>query len=306
MDYHYRSVEDLNRHISNNLAKNPPDIDLIVGMPRSGLLAANLLALHLNCLLTDLEGFLSGKLLETGFRLRGETNSFDDCKRVLILEDSIYSGRSIREIKARVREKKIEKEIFYGAVFVLPESKNLVDFYYDICPLPRLFEWNFMHHDLLTKSCVDLDGVLCRDPNEEENDDAENYIHFLQTVEPYLRPTVQLGRIVTNRLEKYRSYTEAWLKEHRIEYGELIMLDLPSKQARIEANCYATHKAKAYVDSESVLFVESSELQSREISRISGKSVFCTDIRKMINPSLVTRNRGRLMKRFREALGKVS
>ncbi|MEL7359564.1 MAG: phosphoribosyl transferase [Cyanobacteria bacterium J06648_10] len=302
MDYHYRSIEDLNRCIVNNLGKNPPNIDLVVGMPRSGLLAANMLSLHLNCLLTDLEGFLEGRLFETGFRLRGKAKTFSECKRVLVLEDSIFSGRSIKEIKTRIEQRYDDRDIFYAAAFVLPESKDLVDIYYEVCPLPRLFEWNLMHHGLITRSCVDLDGVLCRNPSESENDDAENYIHFLRSVEPCIIPTVKLGHIVTNRLEKYREHTEEWLSQHNIEYGKLIMLDLPSKQARIEANCYATHKAKAYTETESLLFIESSERQARDISRISGKSVFCTDTKQMINPTFVRRNKGRLLQRVKKLI----
>ncbi|MGB3293193.1 MAG: hypothetical protein WBB01_09425 [Phormidesmis sp.] len=302
MDYHYRSVADLNSCIVKNISRNPKDIDLIVGIPRSGTLAASMLALHTNSLLTDVEGFLQGKLFETGRRLKYKTKSFDDCKRVLVLDDSVRSGRSIREIKARIGDKYPDKEIFYAAVFgtSTSKSKGLIDICYAICPVPRLFEWNLMHHDVLRESCVDLDGVLCRDPSRDENDDSTNYIHFIQTVEPYLRPTVKLGYIVTNRLEKYRPQTEAWLQKHGIDYGELIMLDLPNKQARRQANCYSTHKAKVYIDSGSALFVESSELQSREISRIAGRSVFCVDTRQIINPSPLGRNRGRLVKRLKK------
>ena len=300
MDFHFRSFADLNQIIVNNLAKNPSNIDLVVGMPRSGLLAANILALHLNCLLADLEGFLEGRLLETGFRLRGKTKTFDECKRVLILEDSIHTGNSIREIKDRVNEKNLDKEIFYGAVFVLPKSKSIVDIYYDICPLPRLFEWNLMHHELLEKSCVDLDGVLCRDPKDHENDDGENYLKFIQNVEPFLFPTVKLGHIVTNRLEKYRQPTESWLTRHGIKYGKLIMLDLPDKKARIEANSYASHKAKAYLETESVLFVESSARQAAEICKMTGRSVYCTDSKEMINPNFLEKNRGRFKRYARK------
>ena len=196
--------------------------------------------------------------------------------------------------------KNLDKEIFYGAVFVLPKSKSIVDIYYDICPLPRLFEWNLMHHELLEKSCVDLDGVLCRDPKDHENDDGENYLKFIQNVEPFLFPTVKLGHIVTNRLEKYRQPTESWLTRHGIKYGKLIMLDLPDKKARIEANSYASHKAKAYLETESVLFVESSARQAAEICKMTGRSVYCTDSKEMINPNFLEKNRGRFKRYARK------
>ena len=300
MNYHYRSVADLNSCIVKNISINPKDIDLIVGIPRSGMLAASMLALHTNTLLTDVEGFIAGRLFETGRRLRGKTKTFDQCRRVLIVDDSVRSGYSIKEIKSRIGDGYPNKEVFYAAIFGPGKEKGIVDIYYENCPTPRLFEWNLMHHDVLRKSCVDLDGVLCRDPNREENDDSTNYLNFIQTVGPYLKPTVKLGYIVTNRLEKYRPQTEAWLQKNGIEYGELIMLDLPSKQARREANCYSTHKAKVYVDTKSALFIESSELQSREISQLTGRSVFCVDTRQIINPTFLERSRGRVVKRLKK------
>ena len=299
MDYHYRSVADLNSCIVKSISKNPKDIDLIVGIPRSGMLAASVLALHTNSLLTDVEGFIAGRLFETGRRLSGKTKTFDQCRRVLVIDDSVRSGYSIKAVKSRIGNRYPDKEILYAAVFGPGKQKGLVDLYYESCPTPRLFEWNLMHHNVLSESCVDLDGVLCRDPNREENDDSTNYIDFIQTVKPYLRPTVKLGYIVTNRLEKYRPQTEAWLQQNGIDYGELIMLDLPNKQARREANCYSTHKAKVYLETKSALFIESSELQSREISQITGKSVFCVDTRQIINPTFLERNRGRVLKRLR-------
>ena len=56
----YRSVNDLNHCIVANLHRLPRDIDLVVGIPRSGVLAASLIALHLNLPLVDLDGFIEG------------------------------------------------------------------------------------------------------------------------------------------------------------------------------------------------------------------------------------------------------
>ena len=67
----YRSVADLNRSIVSWLPSLPGDIELIVGVPRSGLLAANLLALHRNLPLTDIDGLLAGRIFESGDRLNG-------------------------------------------------------------------------------------------------------------------------------------------------------------------------------------------------------------------------------------------
>ena len=59
----YRSIKDLNDTIKGSLSRVPKDICLIVGIPRSGLLAANLLALHLNLPLADIERLKEGKII---------------------------------------------------------------------------------------------------------------------------------------------------------------------------------------------------------------------------------------------------
>lgn len=52
----YRSVGDLNGILAKSVHKVPEDVDLIVGVPRSGMLAGTLLALHTNRQLTDVDG----------------------------------------------------------------------------------------------------------------------------------------------------------------------------------------------------------------------------------------------------------
>ena len=64
----FRSIEDMNQAIIKGLYKVPRDIDLIAGIPRSGLLAANILALHMNLPLTDFDGLLEKRLFKSGTR----------------------------------------------------------------------------------------------------------------------------------------------------------------------------------------------------------------------------------------------
>ena len=57
----YRSYADLSRTIVQNIGLLPRDIDLVVAVPRSGYLAAGIIALTLNRPLIDLGGFIEGK-----------------------------------------------------------------------------------------------------------------------------------------------------------------------------------------------------------------------------------------------------
>ena len=56
----YRSINDLNETILRKLHLISRDIDLVVGVPRSGMLPANLLALYLNLPYTDIHSFING------------------------------------------------------------------------------------------------------------------------------------------------------------------------------------------------------------------------------------------------------
>jgi uncharacterized HAD superfamily protein len=281
----YRSLEDLNRHIVSGLHKIPVGTDLIVGIPRSGLLAANLLALHLNLPLTDIEGFTQGKILKSGERLKGYEKPFGLYKRVVVMDDSVYTGAAMEAAKKKLAGLYPDKEIFFAAIYVVPDALASVDFYFNVCPWPRVFEWNIMHHNLLEKCCVDIDGVLCKDPTEEENDDGVRYERFLAEAHPLFLPTKTIGYLVTNRLEKYRAHTEAWLAKHNVKYNKLIMCDLPSKEARLKANNHGGFKASVYTQYNGFLFIESSRGQAQQIANLSGKPVYCVDSRRMVYPS---------------------
>ena len=50
----YRTIRDLSDLIRRNLWKIPHDIDLVVGVPRSGMLPASMIALYLNTKFTSI------------------------------------------------------------------------------------------------------------------------------------------------------------------------------------------------------------------------------------------------------------
>jgi len=169
-------------------------------------------------------------------------------------------------------------------VYVTASGTKYVDYWYEILDPPRIFEWNVLHHSILQNSCVDIDGVLCRDPTPEENDDGEKYRKFIQTVEPNFIPTVEIGWIVSSRLEKYRKETEQWLKKHGIKYKELVLLDLPDSETRARLRAHAKHKAEVYRKTGADLFIESSRNEALEIARLSGKPVLCYTTGELITP----------------------
>jgi orotate phosphoribosyltransferase len=62
----YRTVAQLDDAVVSWLADLPRDIDIVAGVPRSGLLVANLLALHLNIPMTDVAGLVEGRVIQAG------------------------------------------------------------------------------------------------------------------------------------------------------------------------------------------------------------------------------------------------
>lgn len=276
----YRNIRDLNNIILKRLSIIPRDIDLVVGVPRSGMLPANLLALYLNRPYTDIHSFLNGHIYKAGAR----SQFFDiaEFKKILVVDDSIASGAAMLECRESLKQLEGKFDIKYCAVYVIPGKEKTVDYFFETVPLPRYFQWNILNHTTLEKACFDIDGVLCADPLPEQNDDGEKYIDFILNAPPLFIPGSKIGTIVTSRLEKYRQQTETWLKANHIKYNELVMLDLPDMAARQKANNHGEHKARAYMAKPYVLFVESDLTQAIQINRIAKKPVLCTENFEMI------------------------
>jgi orotate phosphoribosyltransferase len=289
----YRSVADLDADVVAWLPQLPADLELIVGIPRSGLLVASLLALHLNLPMTDVTGLIEGRVLQPGPRYPDDvTGLLDKPRRVLVVDDSVLLGRQMETVKTRIQTARLAHKVRYAALYPAPASAHHLDFYFEIVETPRCFEWNLMHHSwVLSKTCMDIDGVLCRDPSSVENDDGPRYLRFLTSTDRRYLPTVPVRWLVTARLEKYRELTEEWLRANGVEYGDLIMMDYPDMAARRAANAYASFKAEAYARTGALLFVESSSTIAAEVARLSGKSVFCLETRRMIDPAFLSRAR---------------
>lgn len=285
----YRSVADMNGDVRSLAEEIPEDIDLVVGIPRSGMLAANMMCLHLNVPLTDVDGLCEGRLMQTGRRYDDEAGTDDvaDLEKVLVLDDSVNSGTQMTTTRSRLESREFPFEIEYAAVYISPGGYKYVDYWADVVELDRVFEWNLLHHPNLSQCCLDIDGVLCRDPTPEENDDGEVYREFLRTVKPKVTPSERIGWLVTCRLEKYREETEAWLDAHDIRYDELVMMDLPSKAARQEHGNHARYKAEVYEQTATKLFVESDPGQATAIASTSGKPVYCYGTNEFVRPGRV-------------------
>lgn len=283
----YRSVADLAVDVRDNLHRLPRDVDLVVGIPRSGLLPASLIALALHVPLAEVEGFAGGRSFSSGHTRRRSALdvSAGKARQVLVVDDSVDTGRSMRQARAVLSDLPEEVRVTFVAVYGPRVTHPDVDLVLEVLPQPRVFEWNVMHHKVLEKSCVDIDGILCHDPTLEENDDGERYDAFLGSARPLVVPTKRVHTLVTSRLEKHRAQTHTWLAAHGILYDRLEMLDLPDAATRRRLGAHAPFKAQVYRRSSAELFIESEQAQAEFIARRAGKDVLCLTNHTVYQPS---------------------
>ena len=182
---YFRSVADLNAAVARWTLSLPQDIEVIAGIPRSGLLPATLLALYRNLPLTDVDGIRTGRLLQTGKRTAevDAVGLFAGPRRILVVDDSVDSGAAIQRARSQLIGLNTSHDLMFAAVYASNRrAVAQVDAYAELLPRPRVFEWNVLHHPRLAEACMDIDGVLCRDPTTRENDDGPRYAQFLSTV----------------------------------------------------------------------------------------------------------------------------
>ncbi len=285
----FRSVSDLARLTREQAHKIPGDIDLVVGIPRSGVLAASLIALHTNLKLTALDSFMQNSPLLTGHTRTArvfELANPHEATHILLVDDSASTGGSMHAAVKVIKSSGYSGRITTCVADLAPGWTG-IDVHFEVVPHSRIFEWNMMHRDFLAECCVDLDGVLCRDPTHDENDDGPRYRHFLETATPMLVPSYKIGRIVTSRLEKYRPQTTQWLQRHGVEYASLDMLDLPDAETRRRLGIHASFKASVYASHGNMkLFLESDPSQAKEIARQSGKPSLSLSTNELFRPGI--------------------
>ena len=276
----FRTINDLNALISQKIHTIPDDIDLVAGVPRSGMLPALIISLMRNCQVTDFKSLLEEKIYSCGITKKNDRwiHSVAEAKHILVVEDSSLVGNTLHETIKKIEQFPYRDKVTLLVVYVSEATKNLPDLYFESCEAPRMFEWNYLHHGSISSACFDMDGVLCRDPLPEENDDGPNYLNFIRNAELRVRPTVKLGTIVSARLEKYRHETEHWLKKNDIQYDRLELMQLSTMQERQKLGNHGQFKAEIYNSIEnSSIFIESASGQAQTIARLTGKPVYCVD-----------------------------
>jgi uncharacterized HAD superfamily protein len=283
----YTSYEDLSNCIRRNLWKVPQDVDLIVGVPRSGMIPALMLAELMNKRCATLDEFIDGREMSCGGRQRlmQETVATEEQhigrKKVLVLDDTVFFGNAMRKARERLASLEGKYGIIYGCVYAEGRNaKEMVDLWLEDIWLPGekmwLYEWNVLHHygKKTHVSMWDIDGLVCKDPPDDRNTEA--YEAYLPDAVPMVIPTTRVGAFVTYRLEKYRNVTEQWLHGHGIDYGLLFMFNAENRDMRNRTESPSQYKARLYREATwAHLFIESERRQAERIHQLTGKPVFC-------------------------------
>lgn len=199
------------------LRELPPTISSVIGVARSGMLPAAVVAMerHLPLFAVDRNGI---RLVGTGTRsaeldLMGE--------EPLLIDDTVHNGGTLQEL---LQLGHIEPSWRRAVVFLRPAVRSMVHHYAAALETPHVLEWNIFNcaHSVAIGS--DMDGVICADCPPGADDDGPQYAQFLQHAAPIHTPRRgEIRAIITARMEKYREPTEAWLKAHGVRYEYLVM-----------------------------------------------------------------------------------
>lgn len=263
-----KDVQELARKLPRSLIQN---LAGVLGVPRSGMLPATMLANHFHLPLSDVNSFSGcGRFGSGGARL-GLVNPINST--ILVVDDSIHTGLSMMQ---SLGQPNYGYKFVSCAVYRCPEKQAPVDYYARDVAKPRYFEWNLMQHPDMATFMLDLDGVLCYDPTVFDNDGPE-YVKAIVEAQPFHLPKFPIHSICTMRIERHREVTEKWLADCGLNYERLIMVALATAAGRRQILDYGQWKGERYKFSDARLFIESSALQGEDIAKVSGKPVICLE-----------------------------
>lgn len=259
MSFTFITYEQLYEDILAMIPALPSDIACILGVPRSGIIAASMMATELHVPL----GIVGCSGTFGGSRIGDSAGGI-----VLVLDDSLNKGTAM----AGARVELGETDALFASIYAAPGSEGLADLVGRTLEHPRIFEWNLFNSWAVKGGMLDMDGVLCRDPIPFD-DDGPEYEAAIADATPLHLPRVRVGAIVTNRIERWRPVTEAWLARYGVEYDALVMQQYDTAQERRLGSTSAGYKAEHYGSSKARVFIESHDRVAEKIAEISGKPV---------------------------------
>ncbi|WP_404475091.1 phosphoribosyltransferase [Vreelandella venusta] len=268
----FKSYGDLGRDITKNFIKFSGDWDLVVGIPRSGMVPAYMIALALNVDCTDISSWLKNYPLKRGItRSTRKKLKFPwEAKKVLIVDDSIMSGNSLKsEIEALPTW--LSSRASTLAVYSSKPFRKDVDIFLEFVPHPRAFEWNIFHHKVISRSCISLEGMLKKGVADKN-----------MTAEFRFIPSGIINTIVAFQNKEKRKEVESILEESGIKYRDLVMPNNEVNGASLDD--IIKFKVESFTASDAEMFIENDSYQAKVLCREVKKPVFCLSDSYMYNP----------------------
>lgn len=224
----YRDISQMNETIRGHLPKLPWIPEVILGIHKSGMLAAGLFSAHLNVPVLPYRSLWESKWVYAGVRsfipLEEQEEYLLEPRRILVVEDAATTGGTIRaeQLKLKAHLSELPKhKLFYVVVYGTKPKIGSVHQVIDVVEQPRLFEWNWNNHTLLKLSAVAMEGLLCHPP--EPGLSTPEYVEYIKKAKPFILPKKGVGVIVSGRNEGFRRETAQWLKRNGVKFGNLIM-----------------------------------------------------------------------------------
>ena len=286
MYIHYVTNAELCDEIRKNIWKIPHDISGVICIPRGGLFCGTIVAEFLHVPIYTVDSFLNGTSLGTG--AAGENMRTIQSGKFLVIDDSISSGASMSEAYNKLGGSGFIYCAAAADMSMKPKWPIVPDII--LCEIPefRLFEMNLFRSGWISRTVLDIDGVLCRDPEYGLDLDENRYIEHIRRARPLMPLSYPALALCTSRLYKYYEDTAYWCNENNIRYNMLYMSDIPSVEDRIrliddpivkdmKANVYSS-----YHPDDAILFIESSLNEANHIYGKTGRPVLCMETNEVI------------------------
>ncbi len=163
----------LAKSLASEIARDQ-DVAAVAGVPRSGMLAASAMAIHLSVPLFE-ASTLGLRSLAHGRRIENVPQK----GRIIVVEDSLNTGRRFHDLKRTLGNQHI-----YASIFSTSRAKRLADYVACELELPRWFDWWLYGSRAMQQMRIgiDFDGILCGDCPRDTDDDGERYSAWMQSV----------------------------------------------------------------------------------------------------------------------------
>jgi orotate phosphoribosyltransferase len=242
--------------------------DAVVGVPRSGLLPATIMATALHVPEAVVLGEDELVLLGTGKRVKRDVSSVSS---ILVVEDVSRFARFVKKYQALTEKYKVTFACVYGREDTAERG----------CVVGRViggkcaFSWNLLNVMQVGEYCVDIDGVLCVNP-PAGNPDAARLEH-IKTAKPLFPVSYRIHSVVSNRRRQWEEETRTWLAENNIRYKHLHTFTAQHAKRGNLFEARAWQKATYFMKSNCLAFIESSPKLAARIAAISKKPVICVE-----------------------------